>query len=104
MACRNCQIITDPARLRPGNPFHRKQSLAETAEHLGRAWAAQRDIERGQPGWILVLGHLLAAEQHSQNWPDLNKLICESRKGWQETQRRTPDWTRLENLVENTPN
>ena len=93
MACKNCQLVTHP---RAGNPFHRRQSLAETAEHLGRAWAAQQDVERERGGWLFVLGHLLAAEQHSQDWPIINAMICESRKGWQRTPRLVPPWTALE--------
>jgi hypothetical protein len=93
MACKNCRLITDR---RPGNPFHRAQSLSDTAEHLGRAWAAQRDIERGHPGWVLVLGHLLAAEQHSHDWPGLHTMICEARKGWQASPRIVPPWADIE--------
>ena len=78
-----------------------RPSCLECAEkHLGAAMVILSEIHDGYSYRLQFIGHLHEAEDESQEWPELHRLIRQSRKQYQQ-KGLVPDWEILAGEIKN---
>jgi hypothetical protein len=81
-------------------PISRPGCLECVEKHLGAAMVILSEIHAGYTYHLRLIGHLHEAEEESQEWDALFRLIRQARKAYQ-TQQVIPDWTHIANELAN---
>lgn len=63
----------------------RPSCLECVTKHLGAAWVLIKEHHDGYDHKMMAIGHLHEAEDESQEWPELNAFIRQSRKMYFQT-------------------
>ncbi len=100
--CGDCPPLVVPRR---GYTPTRPSCISCVEKHLGAAYVLLTELNdlpdtevsrrQGFSRRLRAVGHLLEAEDESQEWPDLHAAIREARKAYQ-ADGTMPDWPALE--------
>jgi hypothetical protein len=84
-------------------PVSRPGCLECVEKHLGAAMVILSEIHAGYAYHLRLIGHLHEAEEESQEWHSLFRLIRKARKEYQ-MQRIVPDWETIAYELANVKN
>lgn len=91
-----CRLSLSERKEKPVRP-----SCLECVEkHLGAAAVLLSEIYAGYAYRLYFIGHLIEAEEESQDWPELHNAVRSARKNYQKT-GTIPDWETLAEIIEN---